>query len=157
MPFQCTKCGSTRIEEQPAERPGDETAIEIYCAGCGVTLVRPPTSATVTYDSILAELCGDNITDLTPNELGFLVARPIPQIISALTKLRRFGLAFCLELDLEGFEASTGPEGHWVAGGSLDVLRARARKNRFHLLHFDLGLDIAVNSDVEIVKPPRTA
>jgi hypothetical protein len=117
-------------------------------------MVRPPTSETVTHDSLLEELCQENITDLTVHELAFLVSRPVAQVDFALTRMRRLGLVYCLELDLDGFEPNEG-DGHWVAAGRHDVLRARAREQRFEQLHFDLGLDIAVNTDLEEASLPR--
>jgi hypothetical protein len=134
------------LEEDPSR--STLPLIEIHCAGCQERLVRPFTANPVSHDALLVELCVDNVDDLTEHQLAFLVGRPEGQIGPALLKMRQAGLVRCLELDVEAFEA--GPNGrHWVAAGSLRLLRSKGKRTVAAGRHLDLALDIAFGSDSE--------
>jgi hypothetical protein len=143
MPFQCTQCGANRVEHTLVDR-GSKTAVEIHCAGCRRVLDGPLTTAPVTFDDLLRELCREDAGDLSHYELAFLLARPDTQVLAALMDLRLAGLVRCLELDLEDYDGNDR-DGHWVPAGNLDQLRTHAKAEN----SLDLFIDIGVSSSLD--------
>jgi hypothetical protein len=150
MPFKCSKCGATRLEHTMVDRGNDPsgagTAIEIHCAGCRRVLDAPLTTAPVTYDDLLIELCRKDAGELSHYELAFLLARPDTQVLAALMDMRLAGLIRCLELDLEDYDGNDR-DGHWVPAGSLEQLRTQAKAEKSAPL--DLSIDIGVSSSLD--------